>query len=370
MKRIRLLIPFVLFAAILSSCGGTPLEDLTISLILGVDLDDEKNIVVFESSPVFNKDAQKNMETHQTKAKSIRESRKYFDSMTMGKVTSAKIQVLLIGKRVIEHEDWFMILDTMYRNPAFSTNSRMIIVDGPVSDVIFYQAEDKPQLALFLKRMIDENVDRTRTVISTLQVLHRQMYEKGMTASVPEIKKENNVQLIGASLLDEKGKYMDKLSTQDTSLLLVLKNGKKKQLTFSIPIPSLGIEEGIFRKNEVSMEVAKAKTKIKTKYINDQFHFNYKIYLSVNIIEQLFPVDMVSESELEKMIEKELIARFEEVISKIQKNKIDPIGLGLHARAFQYEHYKKVEDSWGDALAESIINVSLDVDIKSMGSVR
>lgn len=371
MKRICLANLFFFLVAILSSCGRSiPLEDLTISLILGVDLDNENNLIISESSPVFNKDAKKNVETHQIKAKSIRESRKSFDALTTGEVTAAKIQVLLIGKRVLEHEDWFSILDTVYRNPTFSINTRVIVVDGPVSDTILYEPKDKPHLALHLKEVIDKNNERTRTVNNTIQVLHRQMYEKGITPSISEIKKDKDIELVGVSLLDEKGKYVDTLSTQDSSFLLILRNEQKQELTLSFPVTSLDGEGGIFHKNEISIDVSQVKSRVKAKYDQEKFHFNYKIHMTVNVVERLFPADTVKEAELKKMIEKELLSRFENLIKKIQENKIDPIELGLYARAYQYKQYIKVEDHWGEALSQSSIDVSLDIDIKSMGSIK
>jgi len=371
MKRWLLSSLFVFLVAILSSCGrGIPLEDFTISLMLGVDLDEENNLIISESSPVFNKDAKKKTETYQIKAESIRESRKKFDALATGVVTASKIQVLLIGKRVLEHEDWFPILDTVFRNPTFSINSRVIVVDGPVSDVISYEPEDKPQLPVHLKEVIDKNNERSRTVLTTLQVLHRQMYEKGITPSISEIKKGKNVELIGVSLLDKKGKYVDTLSIQESSLLLVLKDEQQQELTLSIPLKSLKDEGGIFHKNEVSIDVTQVKSKIKTKYDQGKFHFNYNIDMTVNIAERLFPVDRVKKKELEKMIAKELKSKFEGVIKKIQENKIDPIGLGLYARAYHYEQYKKVKEQWGEALAKSDINVTVKVKIKAMGAVK
>lgn len=372
MKRIGISVIFLFVITILSSCGrNVPLEDLTIALILGIDLDDENNLLISESSPVFNEDAKKNIETYQLEAKSIRDSRRYFDTLATGEVTAAKIQVLLIGKRVLEHDDWFSILDTVYRNPAFSINSRVIVVDGPVDEVIFYESEDKPQLPLHLKEVIDKNVERTRTAIGTLQTLHRQMYEKGMTPSLPEIKKKKDIALVGVTLLEKNGKYIDTLNIQDSSLLLVLKDEMKQELTFSIPMTTLDEEEGgIFHKNELSINVSRVKTKVKTTYNQDKFHFNYQINMTVNIVERLFPVDLVNKNELKKMLEKELKSRFKDLIKKIQVNKIDPIGLGVYARAYQYEQYKKVEEHWGETLAESDIDVSIDIDITSMGAIK
>ncbi|MDM5225036.1 Ger(x)C family spore germination protein [Cytobacillus sp. NJ13] len=371
MKRWFLVILFFFLAAILSSCGrNIPLEDLAISLILGVDLDEEDNLIISESSPVFNKDAKKKIETYELKAKTIRDSRRNFDTLTPGAITAGKIQVLLIGKRVLEHEDWFYVLDTIYRNPTFSVNSRVIVVDGPVSDVIHYEPEDKPQLPLLLKEVIDKNIDRSRTVLATPQTLHRQMYEKGITPSISELKNGQEVELAGVSLLDQNGKYVDTLSMKESTLLIILKDKQTEELTLSIPLPSLENEGGIFNRNELSIDLSRIKSKVKTKYNQDKFHFNYKIHMTANIVEQLFPSDTVNENELEKMIEHELKSRFEGLIKKIQENKIDPIGLGIYARAYQYEQYKKVEDHWGEALAEANIDVSLDIDIKSMGAIN
>ncbi|MFK9094928.1 Ger(x)C family spore germination C-terminal domain-containing protein [Bacillus salipaludis] len=62
--------------------------------------------------------------------------------------------------------------------------------------------------------------------------------------------------------------------------------------------------------------------------------------------------------------------QFEDLLKKIQKNKIDPIGFGLYARAYQYEQFKKMDNDWGKAFAESDIHVSVKVKVNSDGAVR
>ncbi|MFB6731730.1 Ger(x)C family spore germination C-terminal domain-containing protein, partial [Bacillus mobilis] len=54
----------------------------------------------------------------------------------------------------------------------------------------------------------------------------------------------------------------------------------------------------------------------------------------------------------------------------IQQNKIDPIGLSLYARAYQYKEWKKVKGDWLQALAEAKINVKTHVKIKDTGTIR
>lgn len=367
MKKLCSALSAVLLTSILSSCGYNPIEDLTISLILGIDLDEDNNLIFSQSSPVFNKEAKKNVEVYQLKANSIRESRQYFDAIATGDVTAAKIQVLLLGKRLLEHENWFSILDTIYRNPNFSLSTKVVMVDGKVSDVIFFEPEEKAQLPLHLNEMIDNNINRTRTENTTLQVLHRYMYEKGVTPSMPEIKREKDIKLSGISLLDKNGKYIESLGIEESSLLLILMDEKKEELTLSFPLTTLEKDGGIFHENEISILLRKVSPKIKTKYKDGKFQFDYNITMTVSLVEQIFSSNKVTKEELEKLIEKELESRFNKLIKKFQDLKIDPIGLGIYARAFQYDEYKKVEDDWGAAFSEAEVNVSVDVKMISLG---
>lgn len=48
-------------------------------------------------------------------------------------------------------------------------------------------------------------------------------------------------------------------------------------------------------------------------------------------------------------MKKSFYQAFNEVIKKIQDNKIDPIGLEVYARAYEYDHYKKVQEDWGQS---------------------
>lgn len=362
----------ILFTLMLAGCGyQVPLEDMTITFILGIDLDEDNNLIFYESSPVFSKEAEEKTETYHVNAETIRDSRKLFDSLTAGEVSGAKIQVLLLGKRVLEHEDWFPILDTMYRNTNFSNNTRVVVVDGQVSDVIYYKPKSTAQLVMYLKDVIDKNYKRTRTEKGTLQELHSAMYEKGMTPALSSVKKEEELELIGTSLLDERGKFVDSLDLSESTLLLFIKHKKKHPISFtSITIPTKK-EGGIFHKDDMSLDIQNVKSKIKTSYEKDQFRFDIKITMSVFIIENLLPSDMAKdEKKFQRIIEKRLKSKYEELFIKIQSRKIDPIGLGLYARAYEYEQYKKVENQWGEALANAEINVTTEVNIEGMGAIN
>ncbi|PEW83226.1 spore gernimation protein XA, partial [Bacillus thuringiensis] len=73
---------------------------------------------------------------------------------------------------------------------------------------------------------------------------------------------------------------------------------------------------------------------------------------------------------LESAIEKEINKELQNMLDEIQQNKIDPIGLSLYARAFQYKEWKERKEDWLKALAEAKINVKTHVKIKDTGTIR
>lgn len=69
-------------------------------------------------------------------------------------------------------------------------------------------------------------------------------------------------------------------------------------------------------------------------------------------------------------IQKEINNNLQNILNEIQQNKIDPIGLSLYARAFQYKEWKKVKGDWSQALAETKINVKTHIKMKDTGTIR
>ncbi|MNR32029.1 hypothetical protein D3C85_1495800 [compost metagenome] len=73
---------------------------------------------------------------------------------------------------------------------------------------------------------------------------------------------------------------------------------------------------------------------------------------------------------MENKITIQIQKQLESLVNKIKRDKIDPIGLGFHARAHEYSHFKHVEDHWGETLAKADIHVSVETIIGAMGRVK
>ena len=322
--------------------------------------------------PIRHKEAKEREIAVQEKAISLRESRREIDDMFEGVGSGRKLETLLLGKRLLKHEDWFPLLDDLFRDAKIAVTADVIFINGPVSQVVYSRFEEIPYLSLHLYDLVQTANKRHETVMTELHDLHRQMYEKGITPAISDLEMDKKLDLKGTALLNEKGKYVASLRTQENVLLMILQKHVKKEIPLTLKLPQIEKDGGgIFDTNVVSFTLAKMKIKIKTAYRNGRFHYDIRIRSYATLTEREFPFDVEKKSgELEKMIEKQLVQQFEKLIKKIQKHKIDPIGLGLYARAHEYKAWQKVQDDWGTALSKADIKINVEVKVKSMGQIK
>lgn len=346
------------------------LEDLSLLFLYGMDLDPNNRPIFYLDTPVFHKEAEEKTEKHRLAAESARASRVRFDQLTVGNVSGGKLQVLLLGKRLLETPDWFPMLDVFYRDPKNSVNAIVVAVDGDMSEVVNLKPADKPRLSLYLVKKINTVEKRNITTRTTLQQLHRQMYEKGMTPSVTIIRKKGDqIEISGMALMEENGKYTTTLKPEEWGLVRILQNKAQKGVNLSVEIPS-GQREDTPGSVKISF-MAEPSSKIKVEHSEDRFRYRITLKLPVYLREVTGEMNLDSESnELEAQIKKQLEKKFQAVVQKMQSHKVDPAGFGLYARAYQYKKWKQVENEWGEAWAKADVQWDIQVNIKAVGPVK
>ncbi|WP_088830101.1 Ger(x)C family spore germination protein [Paenibacillus tyrfis] len=371
MKRWVRTVALAVCVAILPGCWDQAnIEDLTLSLTTGIDLDEKDNLMVYMAAPVFSKEAKKKNEVYEFRSKTLRVARNRFDAVVSALTVGGKSQILFLGKRLTERGDWFPLTDTFFRDGKQTVNAKVVLVNGPVSDVIHHYPKDKPRLSFHLTRLLDKNNQRNFTVRTTLQKLIDQKYEKGMTISITELKLNKEIEVTGTALLDRRGKYKGSLNQQESSLLLILQRRTVEEVPFSIHVPNER-KSGVFASDIVSFNAGVEKVKIKTAYNQGKFRFDVGIQLSGALTQRLFPFDFSKKGgELEAAIEKQLDKQFSELVKKFQSLKIDPVGFGIIARAYQYKEFKQVQEQWGDVFAKADVNVKVKLTLKSSGAIK
>ncbi|MBJ8097801.1 Ger(x)C family spore germination protein [Bacillus cereus group sp. N11] len=352
-----------------------PLEKVSLILLIGLDRAPNGDIKVGTSIPLFHHKQQQSTIEQWTQASTVYNGFSKIDTKLTGYMTASKAEIILIGKKLARESNWLQELDSSYRDPYATINAKVVLVDGPVEEIFTINKPDKPSLPSYISSVIESSIQNNQSVSSTIQQLTREQNEEGMTQIVPVIKKtKNEIDTIGIALLDRQGKYLTRIPKKDVKFFnLINKSKNTGRMILHLALPPKKSN----KKTNTSIFVQNAKRKIDVNFKNGKFVFNLQINANVALIEKT-NANLIKEhydnkkniNNLENAIEKEINKELQNMLDEIQQNKIDPIGLSLYARAFQYKEWKKVKGDWSQALAEAKINVKTYVKIKDTGTIR
>lgn len=369
MKKVNTIFLTMAVLLLVTGCGkAVYIEDQQFVLTEGIDFDENNKLIVYTSSPVFNKEATDRYKITSTRTNTMRKSKVQIDGKTIGTLAYGKSQNVLIGKKLLQQRNAMPYLDVLFRDSRNEINANVIVVDGTVKDVMNTNMSDKGRIASVIKQLVESTYKNRITVQTSLQKFHQQMMDKGMTPSLTEmITEKNELVVSGAALLHKDGTYAVSLNNQESSLLVLLQRNTKNPipLTFHFPPEMFHTDKEL---SFVSFNINKAKINMKTIFAENQFTIDIQMKAQIDLTERMFALDLEKKrKQLEQAIEQELKKQCEALIKKVQKYQVDPFQFGVHVRAHDYKDWKKVEDNWGKALSEATVNVSPKVIIKSIG---
>lgn len=353
-----------------SGCRGkVNIEDVTLSMILGIDVNEQNKVEMYMASPVFSGGAQAKTVHFNVQTLSIKESRNYFDAKSSGVTAGGKIQAVLIGSKVLEHKNWFSVLDMFYRDPKFRLNADIIFVDGPLSEVFDLQPKDSPELPIYIPQLLQTADYRNVAFRTTVRKLHQMYYEKGITPFAPELVIQgDHLAINGTTLLKKNNMYNRTLSLKETQLLKILKDHLEGQLVVALKLKKFKKDEDdIFKNEETSFYIKDVKRKIEKKYSNGKYSFNVNLTMPIMFTESPIELTNSTEAVLRKEIEKKLQKQLNDLVQSFQKDKIDPVGFGILAHSFQYSDWKKIENHWLDIFQKSNIKVKVKLIVIDKG---
>lgn len=369
MKKFNYILLTLAILLFVTGCGkAIYLENQQFVLTEALDFDENNKLIVFTTTPVFNKEATDRYKITSTSAKTLRKSKGGIDSKTSGTLAYGKSQNVLIGKKLLQDRNAFPYLDVLFRDSRNEINANVIVVDGTIKEVMYTNMSDKGIISNVIKQLLDSSYKSRVTVQTSLQQFHQQMKDKGMTPTLTEMKVEKNDLVIsGTVLLHKDGTYATSLNHQESSLLLLLQRNVNNPLplTFHLPPEMFHTDEKL---SYVSFNIKKAKPKIKANFESGDLTIDIKMKVQIDLTERTFALNLdEKKKQLEQVIEKELKKECEALIKKAQKYQVDPFQFGVHVRAYQNKDWKNVEDNWGEALSEATVTVSPKVIIKSIG---
>ncbi|UPM55408.1 Ger(x)C family spore germination protein [Gottfriedia acidiceleris] len=373
MKRIKIAVVSLLLFVLLTGCKKTVnIEDITMGLILGIDTDEQnEQLKVFMSSPVFSEEAEEKNEQIVVDATSIREARNLIDTRVTGVSTAGKLQALLVSKKLIKNKTWTSLLDLFYRDAKFRQNADLVYFDGSVSELEGIKQKDKPRLSIFIPQLIETADFRNVTIRTSIRMFHLMEFEKGITPYLPRMSiKDGELEVSGVALLDRHFLVKRTLSIQETQLLRMLQGKKTGQL---IPLITIAGEKKGKENNQLinlrqaSFNVKDIKRKVDCKFEHNHFDFKIALTIPIMITQSPFPLSDKVVNKLSNEIRLSLEKDLNKFVQNLQGDEVDPIGLGILASSYEHKQWKKVKPKWPEALKDSKIHVKAKIIIVDKG---
>ncbi|MFT9848757.1 Ger(x)C family spore germination protein [Aneurinibacillus sp. REN35] len=362
---------------LMAGCDRLDVEKTTLSLVYGYDVAEKDKMFIYQLSPVFNKDAKKKFEVYGAKVNTTRQAREVFNSVSNGEIVNGKIQVLLFGEQLLRKTGIMTRLDVIYRDPKNTGNMRVVAVKGRVSSIVNSEFPDKPILPTYITHSIDVARAKNETAFATVQSLHILLLDKGSTPAITEMKADKKgIVVTGSALLDNKGIYKMSLNRRESILLHILQKKEEAPVTLTMQLPSLSIKSKNTVMNKkgaefVTVNINKIKRTISTHYKKGRFYFDIAMRLDLSLGERTFDVNMEKNQEqLTEIIRSQIEKELNTIVKRVQKHQLDPFNFGWYARAYQYEHWKKIDNRWPHEFAKAEVTITPTVKIKSYGVVE
>lgn len=362
----------VLFATVfITSCGDQMyLEEMEPTLVLGVDVGPNNELILYSSGPIFSKEGDIKFHFVETKAYSMREARKLANSKSQGFIGSRKLQIFLIGKKMLRSKNVYPYLDLFLRDPKTNTNAFIIAVDGSIKDIFQSQIIAKGRPGVVLRNIAKQSFHNGSTILTPIYEFQRQFLDRRQTPYISELKPDSKqVTITGITLLKEKNAhYVASLNNRESALFLCLKNQIETPL--SLPI---NLSEPKKEKTDlVNLEVKKAKSKISLQRNGRHLTLHVNVQISADLGEHVeikhHPEEGIEG--LQQRINQQLQIDFQQLIKKLQTLQVDPVGFGRYVKAFEYPYWLTIKDQWTKAFSKCQIKVKTKVKIRGTGVIN
>ncbi|HWQ29781.1 MAG TPA: Ger(x)C family spore germination protein [Negativicutes bacterium] len=361
----------LLLAATLCGCwDAKELDDLAIPLVSAYDIiqegektyPDDKYLVTV-GIPVFYNDVGEKFHIVETSGKTMGEARGRRNSELGEQVIFGQLQLLVFGEDAGKRENLLELMDIIARNPAIKSSLYVAIIKGRAADLIRKPVHDYPNMAIYLKALMENSRKSNFYPYTTLFQLNRELISYESAAIIPHVAtKAGDIMLAGSCLIN-KGKTAAELGREETETAVMLRGIEcRGDITFDITENEKTIDQATFE--------GRNSRKVKLQIQDGRYVFNIRIKLDGVIIErreQKITQDGTDYMKLFKdTLEQYVKKRAESFVEKTQKEfKFDALCLAKYIKANTRE--KLTKEDIDKIIEDAEINVEVEVRIRNVG---
>lgn len=391
------IISYILIIAVLTGCfNAKELDELGISLAMGIDYEDGKILITAEVvDPAFSSEASNTGEGSSVRyvqgiGNTILEALKDITLKFDRGIYSAHNKVLIFGEEIAK-QGLVSHMDELIRDREQRESSYMLIAKGAKAyEVMGINSGIETIPANYILGLIKNVESNPKTVDFSIMDYLKHYYHEGHhpVAGVIEKIQKNEINETGeksgtkgyeltviGSALFKKDKLIGYLNGNDTKALnYLLDNVKGGIITF--PATSV-LEEVQSQESEQilnSVNVIKVKTKNDVELEGDKVILKSKVYVRAALGELLENTDISKEGNLKRIEDdcsKTVELNIKAAVQKVQKEfGIDIFGFGIVFHRKYPKQWKKIKDYWDEIFADAEYQIEVNTHIIRTGLIN
>ncbi len=339
---VKKLICFMLLSStiLLTSCIKTQsIEKIGIINAHGVDKGDENllesTLIVFQ----FSAQSEEITKVVSGKGKTIDGALEDANHSSLYELAPGKIKLMLFGRELAE-QGILPLLDSQARDARIPDLMYLSVSETTAKEVLHVDEQQiSTDIGQFLQGLIENHSTDHNIPRKTLQDFLRIYYDVGQDNALPIVELHDNVPKLNGVAVFRGDRMVGKLTNPEIVLLNLMQRTVKERLVeMSVSLEPfrdhLEKREDRERKDELEIAFIIKKGKSKTKLIDaENLVFQTETKMEMRLLEQSAGVvfkDPKVIKILEKEVEKNMEARFNKLLTKLQSLESDPFGYGRY----------------------------------------
>lgn len=293
-----------------------------------------------------------------------KEGRIKLSKQTELRIVSGQLRNVLFGLSLSKQGLWQHI-DTLIRDPSISPRVKVTVVNGNAHDLLAKDYPSHPRTGQYIDRLIEKESFSQAIPKVNLSQFTRDYFDDGIDPVAPIIKQSGENVILDGIALFRKDRYITKIKP-DQALIFSFLRGNFKHGELSINLADTGRD-----KEHVmfSSLISQRRVKVSSNREHDHFTVDIDVKIKGSVLEYIGDLRLNNDrdrEQLEDLISKYITEKMQKMISKMQKNNVDSIGIGKYVRnSLSYKQWSQLE--WRDIYPDVKVQCHASITIKDYG---
>lgn len=313
----RKIFPLFLIMGVSGCAPQKVIDEIGITHTIGVDVDNNK-IIGSVLYPDFTDE--KNIKLITAEADNLTTLKTRLDLKSQYPIELGQLRVLVLGD-TLSKAGFSRVLETLNKDPSIGM-VEVVVADHSSKKILQSIMKNPP---VFLSHMIEQGTEYEGLPDTSILSMQYQYFGEGIDVYLPNVQldDQNKVELNGMSIF-KKDRLKLRLSQKETFLFKTI-NEKNKKGTYHFTIKKK------LKEANIGIEALSGKHNINIDHEEKEVLINLNLTCELKGLPNWMDIRRVEE--LQQIAEKSMTNDIENMLVKLQKNQVDPLGLGMIYRS-------------------------------------